>query len=248
MPRLLCYVLLTLLCTGCQGSTQAAREDSPPQDGVDDASVDQAPVSAVIDVMDHKPVVQVPGMQRCQVIIPDEEVHCPDHRVDGARNDIVYLDTGDGTLRAGSVMRPQDREGDVVLEPFLETGWGPGVTSVSPDGQRLLVARSKNRCDALDCSFGRPTLWLAQHRVNDPDDPSDDTWQHINLTRRLLGRNSEIHGWTTWLHRDLALFNALVRDDDAGWVTRQEDNTTQVYALCFTSRGPVIEPFAPAQL
>lgn len=189
-----------------------------------------------------------PGVTGCVVIVPDEEVHCPYHSVGMDRNNLLYVDLRDGTVRAASVERIDEAEGRIVLDPFLETGWQPGVATVSPDGEKILVARRKEGCNDLACSQGRLTLWLARHRANDPNDPDDDIWQHVNLTRRGLGRNSEVHGWTTWLHEDLALFNALVRDDDAGWITGQGDNAAQVYALRFRDGVPDVAPYGPAQL
>lgn len=198
-----------------------------------------------------------PRVQGCYVVVPNDEIHCPFHPID-PRHTVVYLDGTSGATRAADVGRPEMPRGDLVLDPFFELGWGPGVASVSPDRERILVARSQSDCPpwtgapgpGLDCSYGRATLWIAQHVEHAPEDPSDDEWVHINLTRRLLGRNSEIHGWTTWLHRDLALFNAVVFPDDGGWYAgRQELNSAQIYALRFGRPGEVtIEPFAPTQL
>jgi len=187
----------------------------------------------------------------CTVVTPNQEIHCPYHRIDGERYNVSYLDLDTGELKAANALLPNDRNGAVILDPFTELGWSPGPqNSVAPDLDRVLVARSAPDCPTaapgpgLDCSYGRPSLWLAQHAANDPNDPDDDIWVHINLTHRLLGRNSEIHGWTTWLHRDLALFNALVRPDDAGWFTAQEENTAQAYAVRFGPSGTItIEPF-----
>jgi hypothetical protein len=187
------------------------------------------------------------GLHDCEVVVPDEEIHCPYHPLrDG--DDLAYLELSDGTIRTASLARPDDPEGAVLLDPFPALGWSPGVTTISPDGERALTARAKSGCESLDCSFGRLTLWLAQHVPNDPDDPDDDIWMHVNLTRRGLGRNSEIHGWTTWLHEDMALFNALARDDAAGWGMTQEENTTQMYAVRFDAEGPHVEAFAPARM
>ncbi len=189
----------------------------------------------------------IPGLARCELVSPNEEIHCPYHPLQ-TTDDLVYLDLSTGAIRTGSVSRPDASAGAVLFDPFPELGWGPGATSISPDGERALTARGSDGCSSLDCSFGRLTPWLAEHLENDPEDPSDDTWRHVNLTRRGLGRNVELHGWTTWLHEDLALFNALVRPDDSGWITRQEDNTTQIYAVRLDGEVPRVEPFAETQL
>jgi len=198
---------------------------------------------------------------QCVTIVPDQEIHCPYHAIpDG--NDVVYLDLDDGAIRTARVERPDAARAQVLFDPFFELGWTPGVASVAPGGERALVARTKPSCPGwdgspgpgLDCSYGRPTLWLAEHWTGDPQDPDDDLWVHTNLTRRLLGRNSEIHGWATWLHRDLALFNATVFPDDGGWYAGptsgydQEANAAQIYAVRFSAGNVVIEPFAPAAL
>lgn len=198
---------------------------------------------------------------QCVVVTPDDEIHCPYHPV-SEEHDVVFLDLEDGAIKSARLDRPDDPEASVVLDAFFEFGWTPGPATVSPDGERLLIRREKPGCPGwtgapgpgLDCSYGRPTLWLAEHRAGDPGDPDDDLWVHTNLTRRGLGRNSEIHGWTTWLHRDLALVNALVFPDDGGWYCTpgvgcvQEENTTQIYAVRFDEGEVVIEPFAPEEL
>ena len=198
---------------------------------------------------------------QCVEVVPDDEVHCP-YRPISRGHDLVFLDLDTGSVRSARLSRPDDPDSAVVLDPFFELGWTPGPASVAPDGERILVRRSKPSCPGwtgavgpgLECSYGRPTLWLAQHWSGNPDDPDDDLWVHINLTRRLLGRNSEIHGWSTWLHRDLALFNAMVFPDDGGWYCGpsagcvQEANAAQIYAVRFAGDEVVIEPFAPAAL
>jgi hypothetical protein len=200
--------------------------------------------------------VAIGGESPCVEVVPNDEVHCPYHAVPAGDN-VLFLDLDDGAIRSASSDRPDEPSGHVVLDPFFELGWTPGPATVSPDGERLLVARTKPSCPGwtgapgpgLPCSYGRPTLWLAQHATRDVADPTDDLWVHINLTRRLLGRNSEIHGWTTWVHRDLALFNAVVFPDDGGWYQRQEENAAQIYAVGFAGPGIVtIQPYAPAQL
>lgn len=188
----------------------------------------------------------------CREVIPDEEIRCPFHPIDASRNDVVFVDLSDGSIRAASVDRPGQAAGDVVFDPFLsDLGWIGLATAVSPSLERALIMRAKPGCPpftgvpgaGLSCSYGRVTLWLAYH------DAATHEWVHLNLSHRGLGRNSEAHGWSTWLHRDVALFNALVYPDDAGWTTRQEDNVTQIFAVRFRSdRDFTIEPFAPARL
>lgn len=202
--------------------------------------------ACAIDLPEPNPA-DPPGRFGCEVVAPDEEVHCPYHAL-RAGDDLVFLDLRDGVVRTGSIERPDEEVGGALLDPFLELGWSPGPTTVSPDGERALTARVRADCSSLSCSFGRPTLWLAEHRVNDPADPADDTWVHVNLTARGLGRNSEIHGWTTWVHEDLALFNALVRPDEAGWVSTQEQNTAQIYAVRFGGGEVIVDAFAPTRL
>ena len=202
-----------------------------------------------------------PAAASCEVVVPDEEIHCT-YRPVRPQHDLVFLDTDSGEIRTARARRPRGGS-RVVLEPFFDLGWTPGVATVAPGLERLLVARSKPSCPpfqrgpgpGLDCSYGRPTLWLAEHRVNDPANPADDLWVHLNLSRRLLGRNSEIHGWTTWLHDDLALFNAVVFPDEGGWYNspatgyRQKKNAAQIYAVRFDAAGrPTIERYAPGQL
>jgi hypothetical protein len=195
------------------------------------------------------------------VITPDDEIHCPYHPVSND-HDVVFLDLDGGAIRSALVGRPDDPNAPVVLDPFFELGWTPGPATVSPDGERLLVRRTNPGCPGwtgepgpgLDCSYGRPTLWLAQHQAGDPANPDDDLWVHTNLTRRSLGRNSEIHGWTTWIHHELVLFNAVVFPDDGGWYCMppvgcvQEENAAQIYAVRFDGNEPTIEPFAPTEL
>ncbi len=198
----------------------------------------------------------------CHWVIPDEEVHCTYHPFDPDQHNIVFLDTRTGATRAADLSAP-NRPAGLILEPFVDLGWTPGVASVAPGLDRLLVARSKPSCPAwngvrgagLGCSYGRPTLWLAEHRRNDEDDPTDDLWVHTNLTRRFLGQNSEVHGWSTWLHEDRALFNALVFPDAGGWYSspatgyEQEKNAAQIYSLEFSNHGDItVEAFAPAEL
>ena len=198
---------------------------------------------------------------QCVEVVPDDEIHCEYHPV-LPKNDVVFLSLDDGTLRSARAAFPSETDSQLVLDPFFELGWTPGVSTVSADGERLLVSRTKPSCPrwsgipgpGLDCSYGRPTLWLAEHYVGDPEDPVDDRWIHTNLTRRLLGRNSEIHGWTTWLHSDLALFNAMVFPDDGGWYCGppsgciQEFNAAQMYAVRFSDGEITVEPFAPAAM
>ena len=185
----------------------------------------------------------------CRVVIADEEVRCPYHAIDPARHNVVFVDLKDDSVRAADIARPDDPVSDLIFDPLLQdTGWTAIATAVAPDLQRAIIMRSKPACPpftgspgaGLPCSYGRNTLWLAYH------DRETDEWVHINLARRGLGRNSEAHGWSTWLHRDYALFNALVYPDDKGFYTRQEENATQIYAVRFRSdRDFSIEPFAP---
>lgn len=48
-----------------------------------------------------------PGVAGCEVIVPDEEVHCPYHSAGIERNDLLYVDLHDGTVRAASVERTE---------------------------------------------------------------------------------------------------------------------------------------------
>lgn len=201
------------------------------------------------------------GAAQCVEVVPGDEYHCRFHAID-PDNNVVFLDLSDGTIRAANVSRPDDPTAGVVLDPLIQFGWTSGPSSVSPDRERILVGRMRLNCPpytngpgpGLDCSYGRPTLWLAQHAVLDPDDPDDDLWVHVNLTRRLLGRNSEIHGWSAWLHRDLALFNAVVFPERDGWYGGpdgydQAANAAQIYAVRFLDDGAIaIERYAPEQL
>jgi len=185
----------------------------------------------------------------CRVVVADEEVRCPYHAIDSARHNVVFVDLADDAIRAADIGRPDSPSADLAFDPFLaDLGWTAVATAVAPDLRRALVMRAKPSCPpytgspgpGIACSYGRVTLWLAYH------DRSADEWVHVNLARRGLGRNSEAHGWSTWLHRDLALFNAIVFPDDGGFYTRQEENVTQIYAVRFrTDRDFAIEPFAP---
>ncbi len=193
-----------------------------------------------------------PGAARagpCRVVVADEEVRCPYHPIDSTRHNVVFVDLADDAIRAADIGQPDSPGADLAFDPFLaDLGWTALATAVAPDLRRALVMRVKPSCPpytgspgpGIACSYGRVTLWLAYH------DRSTGEWVHLNLARRGLGRNSEAHGWSTWLHRDLALFNAIGFPDDGGFYTRQEENVTQIYAVRFhTDRDFAIEPFAP---
>ncbi len=176
----------------------------------------------------------------CVEVAANREVRCP-YQAIPAGHDAVFLDARDGAIvsvdlddLAASPTR--------VLEPFQELGWSPGPTFFSPDREHAIVARGRGGCTSLDCSFGRLTPWLAYR--------DGDEWVHLNLVYHGFGANSEIHGWSTWPHGGLAVFNGLVRNDDAGWVNSQEENTTQIYAARFTpgeERSVTVAPFARDQ-
>ncbi len=185
----------------------------------------------------------------CRMVVADEEIRCPYHPIDPTRHNVVFADLADDAIRAADVGNPDSASSDLVFDPLLaDLGWTALATAFAPDLRRALVMRARPDCPpytgspgpGLGCSYGRITLWLAYH------DRTTAEWVHLNLARRGLGRNSEAHGWSTWLHRDLALFNGIVFPDDGGFYTRQEENAAQVYALRFhTDRDFTIEPFAP---
>jgi len=192
----------------------------------------------------------------CREARPDDEIHCPYHPIDPDRHNVVFASLDDDSIRAADVRKARSATSDLILDPLLaDFGWTALATAVAPDLQRALVMRFKPACPpytggpphpGLECSYGRVTLWLAYHEPRDPADPHDDEWVHVNLAHRGLGRNSEAHGWSTWLHRDLALFNALALPDDGGWPTRPEENVTQIYAVRFAPGGGfAVEPYAP---
>jgi len=202
---------------------------------------------AALAVMTSWPGAAMAGP--CRVVVADEEVRCPYHAIDSTRHNVVFVDLADDAIRAADIGKPDSPSADLAFDPFLaDLGWTALATAVAPDLRRALVMRAKPSCPpytgspgpGVACSYGRVTLWLAYH------DRRTGEWVHVNLARRGLGRNSEAHGWSTWLHRDLALFNAIVFPDDGGFYTRQEENVTQIYAVRFRSdRDFAIEPFAP---
>lgn len=193
------------------------------------------PLCAGLMLLLHPAVVLA---EPCVEVVADREVRCPYHAIP-LGHDAVFLDLSSGAILSAD-LDDLGASPSLVLDPFQELGWSPGVTFFSPDREHAIVARGRNGCTELQCSFGRPTPWLAYRDA--------DEWVHINLAHLGLGANSEIHGWSTWVHGGLALFNGLVRADDAGWVGSQEENTTQIYAASFVpgQEGSVaVEAFAP---
>ncbi|MBY0507620.1 MAG: hypothetical protein K2X03_27145 [Bryobacteraceae bacterium] len=85
---------------------------------------------------------------------------------------------------------------------------------------------------------------------------SSDAWIHINLLRRFASPNAVIHGWSSWLHSDLALFNGLVAAPDARLTPstcpqRSEAGLAcdaQAYTIRFDASRIVIEPYAKEEL
>jgi hypothetical protein len=164
--------------------------------------------------------------------------------LDSRRNDVSFTRLSDNSVRV-SPLDGSDADAELVLETLAPFGWATMVATFSGDGEYAMVSRLRPSCprDAtgIDCSFGRITMWIAHHQGSE--------WVHLNLAHYGLGRNSEVHGWSTWLHSEMAVFNALVREDGAGWTSRQEENTTQAYAVRILSDGRVtVAPFARAEL
>ncbi|HEX9493419.1 MAG TPA: hypothetical protein VGA33_09145 [Thermoanaerobaculia bacterium] len=185
-----------------------------------------------------------PLAAQCYEVRRDIEYHCRYRALDPGRQDVSFTRLSDNSVRASS-LDGSDADAELVLETLAPFGWETMVATFSGDGEYAMVSRLRPSCPrdstGIDCSFGRITMWIARHRGGE--------WVHLNLAHYGLGRNSEVHGWATWLHSELAVFNALVREDGAGWVTRQEENTAQAYALRILGDGSLtVAAFARAEL
>ncbi len=199
---------------------------------------------AVVSAIALAGALERPLAAQCTEVRRDIEYHCRYRALDPRHQDVSFTRLSDNSVRASS-LDGSDADAELVLETLVPFGWVTMVATFSGDGEYAMVSRLRPSCprDAtgIDCSFGRITMWIAHHQGNE--------WVHLNLAHYGLGRNSEVHGWSTWLHSELAVFNALVRDDGTGWATRQEENTTQAYAMRILAGGRVmVEPFARAQL
>jgi hypothetical protein len=204
-------------------------------------------------------ILQVPvlAQSECMEVVADEEYHCPYRAIPKGSANLLYLDTQTQWRHATDMYQANDR-GVAILEPLTQWGWLAGPLSTSPDLERLIVARSRPSCPSdpqpgpgLACSYGAVIPWLAEHRPS-AKLPSEDAWIHINLLRRYASGNAVIHGWSTWLHRDLALFNGLVAAPDSPLVPDNCPQSSksdvacdaQAYAIRFDDENIVIEPYA----
>jgi hypothetical protein len=199
---------------------------------------------AVVSAIALAGALERPLTAQCYEVRRDIEYHCRYRPLDPKRHDVSFTRLSDNSVRV-SALDGRDADAELVLETLDPFGWATMVATFSGDGEYALVSRVRPSCprDAtgIDCSFGRITMWLARHQGGE--------WVHLNLAHSGLGRNSEVHGWATWLHSELAVFNALVREEGTGWATRQEENTAQAYALRIASDGRLtVAPFARAEL
>ena len=202
------------------------------------------PLFAALSAITLAAAIEKPLAAQCYEVRKDIEYHCRYRPLDPKRHDVSFTRLGDNSVRVSS-LDGSDAAAELVLETLGPFGWATMVAAFSGDGESAMVSRIRQSCprDAtgIDCSFGRITMWLARHQGSE--------WVHLNLAHYGLGRNSEVHGWATWLHSELAVFNALVREEGSGWVARQEENTTQAYELRILGGGRLtVEPFAPAEL
>ncbi len=197
----------------------------------------------------------------CVEVVPDEEYHCPYRAIPRDSANLLYLDTQTQWHHATNMYKPNDR-GVGVLEPLTQWGWLGGPLSTSPHLERLIVARAKPTCAAspkpgpgLACSYGEVIPWLADHRTS-PELSSGGAWVHINLLKRYASPNAVIHGWSSWLHRNLALFNGLVAAPDAPLVASNCPQPAgsdlacdaQAYSIRFDAENIVVEPYAKEHL
>src|SRR6202022_1525791 len=181
---------------------------------------------AVVSAIALAGALERPLAAQCYEVRRDVEYHCRYRPFDPRRNDVSFTRLSDNSVRVSS-LDGSDADAELVLETLAPFGWATMVATFSGDGQYAMVSRLRPSCprDATgtDCSFGRITMWIAHHQGGE--------WVPLNLAHYGLGRNSEVHGWATWLHSELAVFNALVREEGTGWATRQGDTTAQANAL-----------------
>ena len=179
----------------------------------------------------------------CRTVTPDVEMRCPYHPIDGDKYNITFTSLADGTVRMADGLDAQSSQSEVLFDPQQPLGWGTLLTVVSPGLDRALTAKQK-----MDCSSGGPEcftkLWYVYRDENDPNNSQDDEWVHINLSSLGLGEAYEAHGWSTWLHNDLALFN--VHKLTSG-PTGPADDEAQIYALRLDG-VPRVERYAPDML
>lgn len=186
----------------------------------------------------------------CVEVLPDEEYRC-DYRPVPADNNLIYLNTQDQWHYATDMYHAGKR-GTAVLEPLTPWGWYAGPVSLSPDLKRFIVARVKEGCLFVECSYGHVIPWLAEHRI----DADGEWWLHINLLKRQRTPNAAIHAWSTWLHRDLALFNGQIVSGDGPLAPANcpldaaslDACDAQAFAVTFSDNGFLVEPFARERL
>jgi len=170
-------------------------------------------------------------------------MRCPYHPIDGDKYNITFTRLTDGTVQMADGLDTQSSQSEILFDPQQPLGWGTMLTVVSPKLDRALTAKQK-----LECSSGGPEcltkLWYAYRDENDPNNSQDDEWVHINLSSFGLGAAYEAHGWSTWLHNDLALFN--VQRLTSGPLGPADDGA-QIYALRLDGT-PRVERYAPAML
>ncbi len=179
----------------------------------------------------------------CRIVAQNVEIRCPYHAIDGDRHTITYTDLTDGAVRMADALATNNQS-KILNDPLQPLGWATQVTVVSPGLNRALTAKQRVNCASqIDCLT---SMWYVYHDERNAG-PDDDEWVHINLSSLGLASPYEAHGWSTWLNNDLALFNALAAPNGTGWITEQEENTPQIYALRI-SGSPRVELFAPDKL
>jgi hypothetical protein len=187
----------------------------------------------------------------CAAIETNEKYVCP-YREAKATEDFIFtkvLSGGAHAVYAGRSPTTALVESPIVGEP---PGWSIRQLSIAPDREHILVTALSPTC-ATDwpnpagesCTWGRGTLWLLSHQRAGEDGLTRDRWVYTNVST-LLGKNSTIVGWTTWLNRRLAIFNAKAAPPGVPLVTGPHDATGFAYAIDLSGPAPVLRRWGEA--
>ena len=176
----------------------------------------------VIAAPNPTPLPPAPAAE-CRTVTADIEYRCPYHPIDNDRHNMTFTDLTDGATRladAGDV----SGQSDLLFDPLHSLGWATLTAVVSPGLDRVLTAKQRIDCGGVqECLL---KLFYVYHDEKDPTNADDDEWVHVNVSSFGLPQPYEVHGWSTWLHNDLALFNALAAPNGTGWTTTQEEKHT----------------------